>query len=101
MVEEVTRFGQRYHHGLEVGSKAELIAALLMKDREACLICNGYKDEEFVDLGLYAVKMGFKCIFVIEIPNEIDIVLERSRPWELCPTSGFVLSFRQGRWTLD
>ena len=37
VVEEVTRFGQRYHHGLEVGSKAELIAALsLMKDREAC-----------------------------------------------------------------
>jgi arginine decarboxylase len=59
VIEEVTKFGQRYHHGLEVGSKAELVAALsLMKDKEACLICNGYKDEEFIDLGLYAVKMG-------------------------------------------
>ena len=57
VVEEVTKFGQRYHHGLEVGSKAELIAALsVMKDKEACLICNGYKDQEFIDLGLYAVK---------------------------------------------
>jgi arginine decarboxylase len=53
VVEEVTKFGQRYHHGLEVGSKAELIAALyVMKDKEACIICNGYKDEEFIDLGL-------------------------------------------------
>ena len=64
VVEEVTRFGQRYHHGLEVGSKPELVAALAhMQDKEACLICNGYKDAEFIDLGLYAVKMGFKCFF--------------------------------------
>ncbi len=64
VIQEVTKFGQRYHHGLEVGSKPELIAALSeMKDKEACLICNGYKDEEFIDLGLYAIKMGFKCFF--------------------------------------
>ena len=103
VVEEVTRFGQRYHHGLEVGSKAELIAALsLMKDREACLICNGYKDEEFVDLGLYAVKMGFKCIFVIEIPNEIDIVLERSRALGVMPNIGLRIKLSSkagGHWT--
>ncbi|HPX92512.1 MAG TPA: arginine decarboxylase, partial [Spirochaetota bacterium] len=43
VIEEVSKFGQRYHHGLEVGSKAELIAALsILKDKEACLICNGY-----------------------------------------------------------
>lgn len=103
VVEEVTRFGERYHHGLEVGSKAELIAALsLMKDREACLICNGYKDEEFVDLGLYAVKMGFKCIFVIEIPNEIDIVLERSRALGVKPIIGLRIKLSSkagGHWT--
>ncbi|HBR01640.1 MAG TPA: arginine decarboxylase, partial [Ruminiclostridium sp.] len=80
VVYEVTKFGQRYHHGLEVGSKAELIAALsVMKDKEACLVCNGYKDEEFIDLGLYSVKMGFNCIFVIEMPGELDLVLERSQ----------------------
>ncbi|HOP73354.1 MAG TPA: biosynthetic arginine decarboxylase, partial [Thermoclostridium caenicola] len=103
VVEEVTRFGERYHHGLEVGSKAELIAALsLMKDREACLICNGYKDEEFVDLGLYAVKMGFKCIFVIEIPNEVDIVLERSRALGVKPIIGLRIKLSSkagGHWT--
>ena len=103
VVEEVTRFGQRYHHGLEVGSKAELIAALsLMKDKEACLICNGYKDEEFVDLGLYAVKMGFKCFFVIEIPDELDTVLERSQALGVQPNIGIRIKLSAkagGHWT--
>lgn len=103
VVEEVTKFGQRYHHGLEVGSKAELVAALsLMKDKEACLICNGYKDEEFIDLGLYAVKMGFKCFFVIEIPGELDIVLERSKALGVQPNIGIRIKLSAkagGHWT--
>ncbi len=103
VIEEVTRFGQRYHHGLEVGSKAELIAALsLMKDSEACLICNGYKDEEFVDLGLYAVKMGYKCFFVIEMPGELDIILERSQALGIQPNLGIRIKLSSkagGHWT--
>jgi arginine decarboxylase len=103
VVEEVTKFGQRYHHGLEVGSKAELIAAMsLMKDKEACLICNGYKDEEFIDLGLYALKMGFKCFFVIEIPGELDILLERSEALGVKPNIGIRIKLSAkagGHWT--
>ncbi len=103
VVEEVTRFGQRYHHGLEVGSKAELVAALsAMKDKEACLICNGYKDEEFIDLGLYAVKMGYKCFFVIEIPTELDLVLERSEALGVEPNIGIRIKLSAkagGHWT--
>lgn len=103
VVEEVTKFGQRYHHGLEVGSKAELIAALsLMKDKEACLICNGYKDEEFIDLGLYAVKMGYKCFFVIEIPSELDLVIERSQVLGVEPNIGIRIKLSAkagGYWT--
>lgn len=103
VVEEVTRFGQRYHHGLEVGSKAELIAALSMiKDKEACLICNGYKDEEFIDLCLYAVKLGFKCFFVIEIPTELDAVLERSQALNIAPNIGIRIKLSTkggGHWT--
>ena len=53
VVEKIAQFGSRYHHGLEAGSKAELIAAMgMMRDKKAALICNGYKDEEFIDLGL-------------------------------------------------
>ena len=89
VLEETTKFGKRYHHGLEVGSKAELIAALsLMTDKEACLICNGYKDEEFIDLGLNATKLGLKCFFVIEIPGELDTILDRAEKLNVKPNIG-------------
>jgi len=103
VIEAVTRFGSQYHHGLEAGSKAELIAALSqLEDRQACLICNGYKDREFVDLGLYACKMGFKCFFVVEIPSEVDLILERSNALNIRPLIGirFKLSTQAGgHWT--
>ena len=103
VVEEVTKFGQRYHHGLEVGSKPELVAALShMQDKEACLICNGYKDEEFIDLGLYAIKMGFKCFFVIEMPGELDLIIERSKVLGVKPNIGIRIKLSAkagGHWT--
>jgi arginine decarboxylase-like protein len=66
-------FGRRYHHGLEAGSKAELIAALAyMHDPEALIVCNGYKDEEFIDLALYAPEDGPADDLVLEMPSELD-----------------------------
>ncbi len=89
VVEAITRFGSEYHHGLEAGSKAELIAALsFLEDPEACLICNGYKDQEFVDLGLYACHMGLNCFFVVEMPSELDLILERSQKLGIRPLIG-------------
>ncbi len=103
VIEEVTRFGAQYHHGLEAGSKAELIAALaLLEDKEACLICNGYKDGEFVDLGLEAVKMGYQCFFVIEMPGELDLILERARVLNVEPLIGVRLKLSSragGNWS--
>lgn len=103
VIEAITRFGREYHHGLEAGSKAELIAALsLLKDREACLICNGYKDSEFVDLGLYALKMGFKCFFVLEMPSELELILERSKALGIMPLIGIRIKLSTqagGHWT--
>lgn len=103
VVHEVTKFGQRYHHGLEVGSKPELIAALSeMKDKDACLVCNGYKDEEFIDLGLYAIKLGFKCFFVIEIPGELELILERAKELNVTPNIGVRIKLSSkagGHWT--
>lgn len=79
VIDEITYFGRRYHHGLEAGSKAELIAALAMlEDPEACLICNGYKDAEFIDLALNAIKLGYSCFLVIERPGELPLILERA-----------------------
>jgi len=103
VLEEVAKFGQRYHHGLEVGSKAELIAALsIMKDKEACLVCNGYKDEEFIDLGLHALKMGFQCFFVIEIPGELDLILKRAAILNIEPNVGVRIKLSSkagGHWS--
>jgi arginine decarboxylase len=103
VLEETTKFGKRYHHGLEVGSKAELIAALSqMDDRESLLICNGYKDEEFINLGLNAVKLGFKCFFVIEMPGELSTILECARDLNVKPNIGVRIKLASragGHWT--
>ncbi len=102
VIYEVAKYGQKYHHGFEVGSKPELIAALSeIKDKESCLICNGYKDEEFIDLGLYAVKMGFQCFFVIEMPGELDIIIKRSKAIGVKPNIGVrikLASVAGGHW---
>ena len=69
-LERITRFGRKYHYGLETGTKAELIAALAyLHDPEAYLICNGYKDAEFIDMALHAQKMGLQVVLVIEMPS--------------------------------
>ncbi|MGX8718096.1 MAG: biosynthetic arginine decarboxylase [Desulfovibrio sp.] len=89
VVEKIAHYGAAYHHGLEVGSKAELIAAISqLKSREACLICNGYKDEEFIDLGLHALSMGFNVIFVLEMPRELDVIIQESQRLGVRPQIG-------------
>ncbi len=103
VVEAIARFGQRYHHGMEVGSKAELFAAMSqLRDEKACLVCNGYKDEEFIDLGLHATRMGFMCFFVIEMPGELDLILERAEHMGVKPLIGVrakLVSKAGGHWT--
>lgn len=89
VVEEIAAFGASYHHGFEVGSKPEMIAALAsLEDRESLIICNGYKDAEFIDLGLYATKLGFKCFFVLETPVELGLIIERSQALGVDPSIG-------------
>jgi arginine decarboxylase len=102
VIEEIARFGAHYHHGLEAGSKAELIIAIsTIRDPEACIICNGYKDEKFIDLALYAIKLGFKCFIVIEMPCELELVLRRSRELGITPRLGVRLKISHkagGHW---
>ena len=103
VVEAIAQFGNKFDHGLEAGSKPELIAAIsILENRNACLICNGYKDEEFIDLGLYATKMGLKCFFVIEIPSELDLILERAAIIGVKPKLGLRMKLAakaEGKWT--
>ena len=89
VIREITKFGRQYHHGLEAGSKAELMIALtFMQDPEAVIVCNGYKDEEFIDLALYGQKMGLKVVIVLETPAELGLVLDRAKKLKLRPLIG-------------
>ncbi len=103
VIEEITKFGRKYHYGLEAGSKPELIAALaFMHDPQAYIVCNGYKDEEFIDLALYAQKMGLQVILVLEMPTELDLILKRSKKMGVRPMLGvrFRLSAESaGHWS--
>nr|WP_321465383.1 biosynthetic arginine decarboxylase [uncultured Desulfobulbus sp.] len=103
VVEKIAQFGSRYHHGLEAGSKAELIAAMgMMRDKKAVLICNGYKDEEFIDLGLYATKIGYTCILVVEMPDELPLIIERSKKLQATPILGIRIKLSAqagGHWS--
>jgi len=105
VVEEIAKFGAQYHHGLEAGSKAELIIAMSqLRDSEACIVCNGYKDAEFVELGLHARKLGLKCFFVIETPSELAIILEQSKRLGVEPLIGVrvkLASEVEGHWFGD
>ena len=103
VVEEIVACGRPFHHGLEAGSKAELIAALsFMNDPEAFVVCNGYKDEEFVDLALHALKMGIQTIIVLEMASELAMVLERAQRMGVRPRLGIrakLATRAGGHWT--
>ncbi len=90
IVEEVAQFGERYDYGFEVGSKPEMIAALSTLDNSSdqMLICNGYKDQEFIDLALQAVRLGTRCFVVIEALSELPIIIERSMALGIEPLIG-------------
>jgi arginine decarboxylase len=102
VIEEITSYGRKYHYGLEAGSKPELIAALAyMQDPDAYIVCNGYKDEEFIDLALYAQKMGIQVLLVLEMPSELSLILERCKKLGVRPALGvrFRLSTESmGHW---
>lgn len=89
VLHDIIEFGKKYHQGLEAGSKAELIAAVAnVKSPHSCIVCNGYKDEEFIDLALQALKMGLQTIIVLEMPSELPLVLERAKILEIKPILG-------------
>ncbi len=105
VVAEIARFGERFDHGLEVGSKAELLIAMSTLGSVECpIVCNGYKDAEFIDLGLQARRIGFQVFFVVETPNEIPLILERCSHWDVEPLIGVRVKLSttvEGHWSND
>jgi arginine decarboxylase len=101
-VSDVVKFGRPFHHGLEAGSKAELIAALAyLHDPDAYIVCNGYKDAEFIDLALSSLKMGLQTILVLEMPGELDLLLARAEKMGVRPRIGIRVKLASsvgGKW---
>lgn len=102
LVEDLIRFSAPHHLGLEAGSKPELMVVLAMlEDPQALIICNGYKDREYIEMALLARKLGRNCIIVVEKADEIDLILEASARLGIEPVIGVraKLSSRgTGRW---
>lgn len=110
IVEAIARYGQPYHFGLEAGSKPELMIALAtLKPRlkeenvksQALLICNGYKDREYLETALLATRLGQNPIIVIEQLNEISLLIEVSRKLGIRPVVGVRAKLSTkgtGRW---
>jgi arginine decarboxylase len=102
VVEEIVEFGKAHGVGLECGSKPELQAILGMAEHtEHLIICNGYKDEEFMRLALMAQKLGHQVFIVIEQLSEIDVLLAAAAEMDVVPTAGVRVKLASrgvGRW---
>jgi arginine decarboxylase len=103
VVEEIVQYGERHGVGLEVGSKPELQAVLALNERtDHLIICNGYKDEEFMRLALMGQKLGHKVLVVIEKLSEVEVLLRVAAEMGVEPTAGVRIKLSAtgaGRWS--
>jgi arginine decarboxylase len=102
VVEEFLREGSKYNFGVECGSKAELYAALSLEQTpESLLICNGFKDESFINLALMGTQVGKRVIIVVEKLNELKMIVRRAAETNVKPMIGIrakLYSKGSGKW---
>ncbi|MDP8966635.1 MAG: biosynthetic arginine decarboxylase [Cyanobacteriota bacterium] len=102
LVEDLVRFGQPYQFGLEAGSKPELTIALAtLKTPNSLLICNGYKDREYIETAMLATRLGQKALIVLEQLEEVQLVIDAARQLGIEPMLGVRAKLNTkgtGRW---
>ena len=102
VVEEIVSHGKKFNIGLEAGSKPELHAVLAINtDENSLIICNGYKDENYVELALLAQKMGRRIFLVVENLNELRLIADISKRLKIRPNIGIrikLASSGSGKW---
>ena len=102
VVEEIVSHGKKFNIGLEAGSKPELHAVLATNiDENALIICNGYKDESFIELALLAQKMGRRIFLVVEKLNELSLITEVAARIGISPNVGIRIKLSStgaGKW---
>ncbi len=102
VVEEIVSHGKKFNIGLEAGSKPELHAVIAINaDSDSLIICNGYKDEDYIELALLAQKMGKRIYLVVEKLNELKLIANVSRRLKIKPNIGIrikLASAGSGKW---
>ena len=102
VVEEVVSHGKKFNLGLEAGSKPELHAVIAVNmDSDSLIVCNGYKDQSYIELALLAQKMGKRIFIVVEKFNELEIIERVSKKLNVRPNIGVrikLASSGSGKW---
>ncbi len=102
VVEELVSHGKKFNIGLEAGSKPELHAVIAINtDKDSLIICNGYKDESFIELALLAQKMGKRVFIVVEKLNELPLITKVAKRLKIVPNIGMrikLASSGSGKW---
>ncbi|HEX5679556.1 MAG TPA: biosynthetic arginine decarboxylase [Desulfobacterales bacterium] len=102
VVEEIVSHGKKFNIGLEAGSKPELHAVIaITTDNDSVIICNGYKDEDYIELALLAQKMGKRIFLVVEKLNELKLISNIARRLKVKPNIGIrikLASSGSGKW---
>jgi arginine decarboxylase len=102
VIEAYLEEGSKYNYGLEVGSKAELFAAIALDQAESSLlVCNGFKDDSFIDLAFVGTRLGKNVVIVIEKLNELGKIIDRAIETGVRPMIGLrvrLYTRGSGRW---
>ena len=101
VVEEVLEYGRPYHFGLEAGSKPELLAVVALAGNDTPIICNGFKDSEFIETVMLAHKIGRHIIPVVERFSELQLILDQAEKLGVRPRIGMrtkLATRGAGRW---
>ena len=102
MVEEIISHGRKFNLGLEAGSKPELHAVLAVQcQSDSLIICNGYKDQAYIELALLAQKMGKRIFIVVEKLNELETIATVAKKLNVKPNLGIrikLASSGSGKW---
>jgi arginine decarboxylase len=105
VVDEIVAAGKDYNYGLEAGSKPELMIALAMHEgSQRLIICNGYKDLDYMRLALLGRKLGKKIIIVVEQLSEVDSIIRISKETGVKPMIGFRVKLQtrgEGKWAMS
>ncbi|MBO5001536.1 MAG: biosynthetic arginine decarboxylase [Prevotella sp.] len=102
VVEEIISHGRKFNLGLEAGSKPELHAVIAMQcQSDSLIICNGYKDQSYIELALLAQKMGKRIFIVVEKLNELETIAKAAKKFNVRPNLGIrikLASSGSGKW---